>query len=226
MRRAPYIEVDPFPFCTWERFLVLDVLQQINNEWPKDPDAWKPYHHANSQKWACFNPERFGPRTKEAIDFFNRPQFVESLGDWFCFPGLVADPGLFGGGLHESFTGGFLGIHADFNIHPETKLIRRLNLLLFLNEPWPESYGGALELWTKTERRRSFLPEAGRCVIFETSDKSFHGHPEPLTCPTDRSRRSIALYYYSPAKEGESIVPHSTLYLGDEANWPEALVTA
>jgi hypothetical protein len=41
-------------------------------------------------------------------------------------------------------------------------------------------------------------------VIFSTTDFSYHGHPEPLNCPDNRSRRSLALYYYTngrPASE-------------------------
>ena len=61
-----------------------------------------------------------------------------------------------------------------------------------------------------------FAPIAGRCVIFATTDFSYHGHPLPLACPPDRSRRSIALYYYSAARpESELSREHSTLYLGE-----------
>lgn len=44
-------------------------------------------------------------------------------------------------------------------------------------------------------------------VIFSTNDFSNHGHPEPIKCPDDISRKSIALYYFSegrPASELDS----------------------
>ena len=34
-------------------------------------------------------------------------------------------------------------------------------------------------------------------VIFNTTDFSYHGHPEPLKCPDGVMRNSLALYYYS-----------------------------
>jgi hypothetical protein len=34
-------------------------------------------------------------------------------------------------------------------------------------------------------------------VIFTTDATSFHGHPEPMQCPEDVKRRSLALYYFS-----------------------------
>lgn len=48
--------------------------------------------------------------------------------------------------------------------------------------------------------------------IFD-SDTAFHGHPEPLTYPEGRTRKSLALYYYTEDRpEAEKSPPHSTLY--------------
>jgi Rps23 Pro-64 3,4-dihydroxylase Tpa1-like proline 4-hydroxylase len=41
-------------------------------------------------------------------------------------------------------------------------------------------------------------PIFNRCVIFNTTKKSVHGHPEALCVPDDDlHRRSIAVYYYT-----------------------------
>lgn len=113
--------------------------------------------------------------------------------------GLIQDPYLFGGGIHSVGAGGFLKIHADFNWHHKLNLYRRLNLLLYLNSDWQETWGGALELWDvdMASCRVSIPPLINRMVIFNTSDMSFHGHPDPLMCPENRMRNSIALYYYT-----------------------------
>jgi hypothetical protein len=42
-----------------------------------------------------------------------------------------------------------------------------------------------------------------RCAIFSTTSKSFRGHPEPLACPPDRNRKSIATYYCSNGRPEE-----------------------
>ena len=47
---------------------------------------------------------------------------------------LMPDPYFSGGGLHEIKKGGLLKIHADFNKHPLTKLDRRINVLIYLNQ--------------------------------------------------------------------------------------------
>ena len=52
------------------------------------------------------------------------------------------------------------------------------------------------------------LPIFNRMAIFSTTEISWHGHPDPLTCPPERSRKSLALYYYTngrPAHEVNSV---------------------
>lgn len=210
----------PFPHCVIDGFASLDTVRAINAEWPSDP--WQNHRHDYSDKRGCEYWGAFGTQTHALLRELNDAQFVAGLGKAFGFENLSADDSLEGGGLHETFPGGFLGIHADFNIHPESRLLRRLNLLLFLNEEWREEWGGYLELWDagKTGCQVKVVPVAGRAVIFSTNWNSFHGHPAPLNCPEGRSRRSLALYYYSPELPEELRMPeHSTLYLGDEESW-------
>ena len=42
-----------------------------------------------------------------------------------------------------------------------------------------------------------YAPLINQAAIFTTSEKSFHGHPEPLESPADAGRKSLALYYYT-----------------------------
>ena len=61
---------------------------------------------------------------------------------------------------------------------------------------------------------KSILPIFNRCVIFSTDADSYHGHPEPLTCPAEITRKSMALYYYTASKNLYDEVPtHSTKYM-------------
>jgi Rps23 Pro-64 3,4-dihydroxylase Tpa1-like proline 4-hydroxylase len=145
----------------------------------------------------------------------NSNPFVGLLEKITGISGLLADPHLAGGGVHNTSPGGYLKVHADFNKHPQYDLDRRLNLLIYLNEDWLPEYGGDLELWTEDmgSLAEKIAPIAGRCVIFKTTSTSFHGHPHPLTCPPDRGRRSVALYYYSNGRpEEEGSQEHGTLW--------------
>jgi Rps23 Pro-64 3,4-dihydroxylase Tpa1-like proline 4-hydroxylase len=129
--------------------------------------------------------------------------------------GLLPDPHMQGGGIHQIHRGGFLRVHADFNKHPKFGLDRRLNLLLYLNKDWQEEYGGEIELWSRDMARceRRILPTARRCLIFSTLSDSYHGHPHPLTCPEGMTRKSIAMYYYTNGRPAEEQRPqHGTLW--------------
>ncbi|MDQ6882334.1 MAG: 2OG-Fe(II) oxygenase, partial [Pseudomonadota bacterium] len=115
---------------------------------------------------------------------------------------------------HMNCRGAMLKLHADFNRHPNWHLDRRLNLLLYLNQDWQASFGGDLELWDREMAacRQRIAPVAGRCVIFSTSSTSFHGHPDPIECPDDVTRKSIALYYYTNVPREDAAQIHSTLW--------------
>ena len=107
-------------------------------------------------------------------------------------------------------------MHADFNVHPKLKLDRRLNMLIYLNKDWREEYGGHLELWDQSGKtcRKRILPMFNRTVVFSTTDRSFHGHPHPLTCPPGMTRKSVSLYYYTAGRPPEErSVAHDTLFI-------------
>jgi hypothetical protein len=108
-----------------------------------------------------------------------------------------------------------LGVHADFRINDKLALNRRLNVLIYLNKDWKDEYGGCLEFWNKTmtHAEKSVAPIFNRCVIFNTDEFSYHGHPEPLKTPFEIKRKSIALYYYTGSKKiYEDIAADSTVY--------------
>jgi hypothetical protein len=139
-------------------------------------------------------------------------KFVEAVTG---ISGLLPDPEYNGGGYHETKTGGHLSVHADFNLNQRLRILRRVNVLIYLNKDWKDEYGGNLELWSKDMKARvkSVKPIFNRCVIFGTGADIFHGHPDPLSTPDGKSRRSIALYYYTAS---DAIVDehryHSTIF--------------
>lgn len=195
---AAYVSAEPFPHGVYENFLPREVLDRIWAEFP--PNEPGRFSDAHSKLKTGYQLEKIrSAYTNAVINALNSHAFLDFLVALTGIPGLIGDPYQAGGGLHETRRGGHLSIHADFNLHERLKLKRRLNLILFLNRDWEESFGGALELWARdmSECRAKILPEMGRAVIFNTDSDSFHGHPDPLTCPENRTRRSLALYYYS-----------------------------
>lgn len=213
-RAAEYQNATPFPHIVMEDFLSKDVLRGIVDEFP-DREGRTYFDRAQERLKYQFNPntvESF--KVRNLLAELNGEPFLAFLSMMTGIEGLISDPYYSGGGLHETLSGGHLSIHADFNLHKEMQVERRLNLLVYLNDDWPEEYGGQLELWDKKMRgaAKSILPVMGRAVVFSTTLQSFHGQPDPVSCPPDRSRRSIATYYYTALPAETEIVKRTTTF--------------
>jgi 2OG-Fe(II) oxygenase superfamily len=205
---------DPFPHVVLDDFLVAEPLARTARTFPslQDP-GWIHYTHFNEQKFGKSDRLVIPAELAAVIDELNSPRFVAFLERLAGIPALLADHGLMGGGLHQSAAGGYLNVHADFTGHPHRpSWRRRLNLLLYLNDGWRDSYGGFLELWDAAMQRcvQRIAPIFNRAVIFRTGPDSFHGHPDPITCPPDVTRKSLALYYFTA--ETEPFLVRSTEY--------------
>jgi len=199
--RDEYAKAEPFPHIVLENFLRPEVVEAAIGEFPAlDAQQWNSYLHANERKFSNTNPSSWGPTLQAVLGDLNSPEFVGFVSQLIGVDNLIADASLEGGGLHQSTRGGFLNMHADFTVHPHKRhWQRRANILLYLNEDWRPEYGGDLELWSTDMKRcvKKVAPVANRVLIFSTNDDSFHGHPEPMTCPEGTFRRSLALYYFT-----------------------------
>jgi hypothetical protein len=215
--RSSFEGADPFPHVVLDDFLPAAVAEEAAASFPSADDiAWGHYQDAGRTEKLATSDEAVMPAPlRQLIWALNAGPTVRFLETLTGITGLVADPHLGGGGLHRIEQGGFLDVHADFNIEPHLRLDRRLNLLLYLNPGWDEAWGGQLELWDRERGAvRSILPVMNRCVVFATTDDALHGHPTPLTCPPEVARQSVALYYYSNGRPAQERSPaHSTLYL-------------
>lgn len=194
-----YRSGQPFPHIVIDDFLDADLLRQVVRDFPGTEG--KSYFRRDQEllKYQFHPQECVGLATRNLFAELNSQAFLRFLAEMTGIPGLIADPYFNGAGLHETRRGGHLGIHADFNRHGVMNVERRLNLIIYLNEHWDASFGGALELWDREMQacRLKVEPVLGRAIIFSTDRDSYHGHPDPLSCPEHLSRRSIATYYYA-----------------------------
>jgi Rps23 Pro-64 3,4-dihydroxylase Tpa1-like proline 4-hydroxylase len=219
-KRAEYLNGEPFPNIVFDNFFNEEMLSQVLADFPdlsKKADIIS-YDNHNEKKLAAKGETHFSDNTKAFIHFLNSQPVLEFLQEITGIKEtLMPDPYLVGGGYHEIKPGGLLKVHADFNKHEMTMLDRRINLLVYLNKDWDESYGGNFELWDRdmTRSYKKVLPIFNRVAIFSTTDFSYHGHPDALSCPPDRSRKSIALYYYSNGRPKSELSDkaHSTLFV-------------
>ena len=210
-QKRNYISAHPFPHITITNFFGDNFLNEILNEFPdlSKLNATQNYNNKNEIKFANNVYDNFSDKMKFFFNFLNSDTFLSFLQSITSIKEkLVSDSHLNGGGLHEIRRGGVLKIHTDFNRHPTLNLDRRVNVLIFLNKNWDESYGGHLELWDKNMKvcGKKILPSFNTMTIFSTTDYSNHGHPNPLNCPSNLSRKSIATYYFSKGRPESEIL--------------------
>jgi hypothetical protein len=197
-----YQQNSPYPHIVLENFLNPEALDQCIAEFNKlnETDGWINYVHFNENKRGLNKIDLLPETIRSTITELNSNEFLQFLSTLTGIKNLVSDDMLEGGGVHQSKRGGYLNIHADFTVHPHHRhWQRRINVLVYLNKDWQDEWGGQLELWDKQMKacEKKISPVFNRCVIFNTDADSYHGHPEPMTCPEGRFRRSIALYYYT-----------------------------
>lgn len=213
----------PFRYVAFENFFYPDKAEAIYKNYPEiEYGAWDGTTYVDQKhkfQQTKFEPDSLMDRVFKEL---NSGEFLGWLQKMTAFEEeLLGDEALFGGGLHQSINGAFLNVHVDYNFHPETKFHRRLNVLVYMNKDWKDEYEGHLELWDLTGGNKNllgkFAPTFNRCVIFETNEISFHGHPKPLRSPEGTNRKSIATYYYSQTRpEHEITGEHNTIYVNTE----------
>jgi Rps23 Pro-64 3,4-dihydroxylase Tpa1-like proline 4-hydroxylase len=221
--RDAFQAAQPFRHVVVDEFLTRHYCQQLMGQFP----AFDPQHALNEfgqvgRKSVFQQLPKLGPAYERFDRMLRSREFLSFIGEISGIPKLLYDPDYVGGGTHENLEGQELDPHVDFNYHPRTKLHRRLNLILFLNAEWEPQWGGNLELhrnpWLPPEENdiQAIVPVANRCVLFETSEHSWHGFSRiqlPAECK-QVSRRSIAVYFYTRQRPACEVAPdHSTVYV-------------
>ena len=201
-----YLSAAPFPHLIIDNFLTKAFAESLEDECREaianvnNSDGLNQKGKVALNDWALMPP-----LMQKACSFFNSGRFVRILEEITGIKELIPDPHLEGGGLHRTERGGFLKMHTDFNFNKRLKLHRRINVLYYLNSNYQDDWNGKLKLSLTPAREKAsqmtaIAPIFNRLVIFNTNDKTFHGHPEPHLFPSDTARTSLAFYYYSNKK--------------------------
>ena len=193
----------PFNHVVIDDFFPLEKARKLSEEFPDyDDSSWFYYNNPLEKKKTNNSWLDFPPETYKTFSFLNSCEFIKSLCEKTEIKKLYPDIGLHGGGWHIHSRGGKLNIHLDYSIHPKTGLQRKLNLILYLTEGWKPEWGGGLELWSHNPETKLPLKQEkvidnvfNRAILFDTTQNSWHGLPQPLDCPEGIYRKSIAVYY-------------------------------
>ncbi|TWI09458.1 2OG-Fe(II) oxygenase [Aerolutibacter ruishenii] len=220
--RNTFEHARPFAHCVIDDFLTEDFARSLVDAFPAFSDG-----NATSE-----NGTVGGKATIERIAGLAEPfaeldrlvqsrPFLDLASRLTGIPDLLYDVDYFGGGTHENRHGQSLDTHIDFNRHPRTGWHRRLNLIVYLNTDWKPEWGGTLQLrgdphGASPTETVNIVPTFNRCVIFETTEHSWHGF-DPITLPAEHrelGRKSVALYFYTKERPAEQTAPrHSTVYV-------------
>lgn len=220
--RERFESATPFSHCVIEGFFDPAFAQSLLQDFP----AFDQGNHLNEDgvaggKSTVEQIRDLGAPYQRLDDLIQGKEFLGLIERITGIPNLLYDPHYFGGGTHENRDGQSLDSHIDFNYHPATGWHRRLNLIVYLNPEWHDKWGGALELHRDpydpaTDEVVTINPTFNRCVIFETTEHSWHGFA-PIRLPETAaglSRRSIALYFYTRERpEAQTASRHSTIYV-------------
>jgi len=220
--RQRFAEATPFRHVLVENFLEPAAAESLLADFPAfDRDRALNEYGAVGRKAVVERVTAISPFYREFYGYINSRPFLDAMSALTGIPDLIADETLFGGGTHENLDGQGLDVHIDFNIDERRMLHRRVNLLVYLNKEWDESWGGSIELhsnpWDpRTNTVRSFLPLFNHAVIFQTTEYSWHGFKQ-IALPEDRkhlSRKPFSIYLYTKDRPMEEVIaPHTTFYV-------------
>lgn len=204
----------PFEHLVLDNFFDLKDIEILNNYLNSSPVPFKVYEKGmtGGLHKSEYKPDLNDSALANIFSKLSCPAFLSYLEGLTGVNGLVPDPYFDGGGIHETFRSGGLGIHTDFLGHSRLKLKRVLNLIVYITEGWEEEWGGELGLYGNPnfEPVVKVTPVCNRAVVFKTDEISWHGLPTPISPPTGISRRSIALYYF--VNVGGDVSDRSTVY--------------
>ena len=192
----------PYPHLIIDNFLPLEDAKAISKDFPNaDSNFWYEYSNPLEVKKASSDWSKFPPSIYKTFLALLSPEVTNVLSH-LTGQQLTADVGLHGGGLHLHKAGGKLNTHLDYSIHPMAKLQRKVNIIVYVTEDWQTEWDGALGLWehdSENNQPGNLVQKIdcvfNRAVIFDTTMNSWHGLPDPVLCPDNKSRNSLAAYF-------------------------------
>jgi hypothetical protein len=149
------------------------------------------------EKYSMNDMNNIPENLSKLFSYIHSLEFVKFVEKVTGIKGLIVDEKRWGGGLHMTKPGGYLSIHKDFNVLPDSyvnnrQMLRCVNLIGYLTNEDQTENNGHLEFWKDGESQK-VCNSFNNWVIFDTRD-CYHGHPNPFS--GEKPRMSIASYYY------------------------------
>jgi len=194
----------PIKYKVVKNFLPTVLFEDLKRDYDESlmKDEWNMYDNPLEMKTSR-NIISHLSSIKRLMSILNSEQFIKELRDYFNIEEEIeVDDDMYGAGFHNHIRGGHLCLHLDYEINPVSFKKRFINLILYLNDDWDETYNGATELWSDDCKKCDKLvyPESNKALFFRTDGSSWHGVTTPVSCPKTISRKTIAIYFVSKQK--------------------------
>ena len=193
-RHDAFVNAAPFPHVVVENFIDLESCRKIAAEYPTFDNARAlgfEFNAVNERKKIQITDQTtFPPAVKALSDFLASPAFLSDLSALTGIPNLLADEALFGGGMHDRSA---RAPRCARRLQPRPARPVSPPQLAPVSQPGVGRRLGRTHRALGSPAKHcavSLTPALGRCLVFETSQISFHG-VAPLM-PSDYARRSFA----------------------------------
>lgn len=219
--RSEFLASKPFHHVCVDGFLDERTAEILLRDFPK----FKPDHAIDEvgSRYMISDIKSIAVSYALLYDYLSSKEFLQAVSRMTGIAALNFDPLLSGAGTVENREGAEIDPHVDYNFDSRTGWHRRLNLMLHLNKEWSEEWGGAVELHSdplggndSSNVLKSYNSVFNRCVIFETSERSWWGFrkirlpAEKISCST----KLISIFLYTENRSKDEIVPpHRTFFV-------------
>ncbi len=210
-----FFEFPKSKILTIKNFLASDFIEKIKEEiyiLSKERKVKEFQISRKSNKLEYLDFSLYGKSSLKLIQELSSKKFIKFLQKNLAIKDdLYPDISNGYSGFNIVKKNGFLRPHADFNYNNNLKKFRTINLLIYFNTDWKESYGGNLNIYNYSNNKKTytFLAENNNCVIFITNKYVPHGYKK---ISVNRERVSLNFYYYTEINYSYSEVPHKTLW--------------
>jgi len=218
-----FATAQPFRHVVIDGFLQPEAAAALQAQFPAEHNPEKLVNEfgVRNPKKAISEVRQIGGIYADIDAYIQTPEFITFMERVTGISGLKYDPYYYGAGTHENFHGAGLDPHYDFNIHPITHQHRRLNAIVYLNRDWDPAWKGSIALhsdpWDlENDQVTEIPPDFNRCVVFETTESSWHSVPiiDQPEASRHISRRSFTIYMYTDERQKAELAPaHGTVYV-------------
>lgn len=198
-----FLGAAPFEHIVLPNFLEASFAEKVYEQFPLDMltnDKWHRYENPIEYKFAFDDIQNLPEHVKQLFYLLSTREVIEKISALTAISDLEFDPYLHGAGVHVHPRKGRLHMHLDYEKHPHCEKQRRINIILYMSKDWRKEWHGHTQLWDKDMQQCVAESEVqfNTAIVFKTNEISWHGLPEPISCPEGVYRKSVAYYYVSP----------------------------